>query len=153
MISQNHYILYDIMDSNISTDIIIFKSEIICWHISYMSWCHHLISMHYILMSCHDVIIWFHRFCNRCHAMKSIHEIIHTNRIFARALARSCSWFRGFAVYFKLGASPPIAPSSPESFASCSSSAPTELVLALGAGRTSGYKEYHSVSLSWRKVL
>ena len=29
MISRNHYILYDIMDLNISTDIIIFKSEII----------------------------------------------------------------------------------------------------------------------------
>ncbi len=73
--------------------------------------------------------------------MKSIHETIYTYELHSRARAGQQP-FSGVAVYSKSGAKPPIGPSSPESFASSWSSEPTELFLALGTGRTSGYKAY-----------
>ena len=98
------------MGSNISTDITMLDKW---YHILIL--CHHVIigfqCITSCMMSCFDVIIWCHRLWIGCHAMKSIHEIIHMNRICARTLARCCFWgvavsnlfqIRGWAPYLPL---------------------------------------------------
>ena len=151
MISRNHYIIHDIMGVNISTDIICLRyheNDIkdcnLWYHDCHIRiWFHGIITSYHKAILCHDIIIWFecmlydviiwcHRLCIGCHAMKSIHETIYIYELHSRARAGQQP-FSGVAVYSKSGAEPPIGPSSPESFASSSSSDPTELFLALGA--------------------
>ncbi len=103
-----------------------------------------LISQSYFMSSYHH-LIWMHAVW--CHDMMSLYDVIdyaldvmlwnqfmkpYIYELHSRARAGQQP-FSGVAVYSKSGAEPPIGPSSPESFASSSSSDPTELFLALGA--------------------
>ena len=133
-------------------------------YLDFMSSCHGLILMHYILydvivlMSSYDVIgsaldvmLWNQQWNH-----------VYETHFCARALARFCCGFRGVAVHYNEGSYPRIRPSSLSSLAAAPSSSAKSLPLprlaterrpALGVGRTAAYKLYHSLSLSWRRFL